>query len=103
VASVGVDCHMVFMVRCAKGLPGSRVRPARIPHHIRMLRVISTSIAAAGYDRDRQILRIRFIGGGTYDYLHVPANIFESFLDAPSKGQFVNWQIKPYYRYTRLK
>jgi hydrogenase maturation factor len=27
---------------------------------------------------------------------------FVGVTDAPSKGQFVNWHIKPRYRYTRL-
>jgi hypothetical protein len=62
----------------------------------------SSSIAAAGYDYDRQTLRVRFIGGATYDYLHVPEDVFEGLLDASSKGRFVNWHIKPSFRCTRL-
>jgi KTSC domain len=64
-----------------------------------MRRVQSSSIAAAGYDRAQEILRIRYVGGPAYDYLAVPPNVFEDFLAAESKGRFVNWQIKPYYRF----
>ena len=39
--------------------------------------------------------------GPAYDYLAVPPNVFEDFLAAESKGRFVNWQIKPYYRFMR--
>ncbi len=65
--------------------------------------VHSSSIAAAGYDPKRRILRIRFIGGDAYDYLRVPMAVFRELLDAPSKGRFVNRQIKPHYAYRRLR
>ena len=67
-----------------------------------MRRVHSSSIAAVGYDRGMRTLRVRFINGGVYDYLQVPTDVFQDLLDASSKGQFVNWQIKPCYPYVRL-
>jgi hypothetical protein len=73
-----------------------------MPDRVAMRRMSSSSIAAAGYDHHRQALRLRYIGGGTYDYLDVPERVFQDFLAAPSKGQFVNWHIKPRYRYVRL-
>ena len=62
----------------------------------------SSSIEAAGYDLERRTLRIRYVGGSTYDYQGVPAIVFKELLAAESKGRFVNWSIKPYYRYTRV-
>src|SRR5258706_11750280 len=62
----------------------------------------SSSIIAPAYDSERRVLRLQYSGGGTYDYYLVPADVFQRFLDAPSKGQFVNWHIKPYYPYIRL-
>jgi lysyl-tRNA synthetase class 2 len=59
----------------------------------------SSSIAAAEYDRNRRVLRIRFRPGGIYDYFDVPADVVREFLNAPSLGRFVNWRIKPHYRY----
>lgn len=67
-----------------------------------MRAVRSSSIAAAGYDPGSRTLRIRFVGGAVYDYLHVPPQIFRDLLDASSKGRFVNWQVKPYFRYRRV-
>jgi hypothetical protein len=67
-----------------------------------MVQMNSSSIAAAGYDHNRRALRLRYVGGGMYDYLDVPASVFQELLDAPSKGRFVNWCIKPRYRYRRL-
>jgi hypothetical protein len=68
----------------------------------------STSIAAAEYDWKRKTLRVRFKAGraahrgGTYDYFDVPAAVVRDFIGAPSLGRFVNWTIKPHYRYRRV-
>jgi hypothetical protein len=78
------------------GVAGGRFAP------IRTRPVQSSSIAAAGYDRAQEILRIRYVGGPAYDYLAVPPNVFDDFLAAESKGRFVNCRIKPYYRFMRV-
>jgi KTSC domain len=88
--------HIVVM-KPHRGHPG---RKRRAPW-IAMRPLESSSIAAAGYDTNRKILRLRYIGGTTYDYANVPPDVFAAFLDAPSHGQFVNWRIKPYYAYSR--
>jgi len=62
----------------------------------------SSSNEAAGYDLKQRTLRIRYIHGSTYDYQAVPAKTFQDLLAAESKGRFVNWSIKPYYRYRRV-
>ncbi|MBO4223395.1 MULTISPECIES: KTSC domain-containing protein [Bradyrhizobium] len=67
-----------------------------------MRRVQSTGIEAAGYGRAQRTLRIRYPGGSTYDYFAVPAKVFKELLDAESKGRFVNWYVKPRYRYKRV-
>ena len=77
---------------------GHRRLPRRIPLPLKE----SSSIAAAEYDRTRRTLRVRFSPGGIYDYLDVPADVIIEFLNAPSLGRFVNWRIKPRYRYVRV-
>ena len=68
----------------------------------------SSSIAAAEYDWQRKILRVCFKAGraphrgGTYDYFDVPKAVVRDFIAAPSLGQFVNWKIKPHYKYKRV-
>jgi hypothetical protein len=52
--------------------------------------------------RGGEMLRIRFILGSTYDYWDVPAKVFDDLLAAESKGRFVNWKIKPYFRYKEV-
>jgi hypothetical protein len=78
---------------------GNRTSRQRIRREIPLFPLRSTSIAAAGYARKWRILRLRYSGGRTYDYLGVSQEVFRAFLAAPSKGQFVNWRIKPHYPY----
>lgn len=62
----------------------------------------SSSIAAGGYHAPSRVLRLRYIDGDVYDYRNVPQVVFHNLLGAPSKGQFVNARVKPYYRYVRV-
>ena len=63
--------------------------------------VDSTSIAALGYDPGKRELGIRFRESGeVYFYFDVPAEEYESFLAAESKGNYLNRILKPKgYRY----
>jgi hypothetical protein len=85
---------------------GARPREAQIRKPLVLKK--SRSIAAAEYDRQRKVFRVRFKAGraahrgGTYDYFDVAAAVVRAFVDAPSLGRFVNWQIKPYYKYKRV-
>jgi lysyl-tRNA synthetase class 2 len=56
--------------------------------------VDSTSIVSEDYDLETKTLRIEYSGGGIYDYLNVPAEIYILFGRAESKGVFVNEQVK---------
>ena len=64
--------------------------------------VKSTNIVSAGYDADRQILRIEFVRGYVYDYHAVPSFVYDLLLDAPSAGRFHNAEIKGKYRYIQI-
>ena len=56
--------------------------------------VDSTSIVSEFYDVESKVLRIEYSSGGVYDYLQVPAEEYIRFLQAESKGVFVNDVIK---------
>jgi KTSC domain len=43
-------------------------------------------------------LTVAYRGGEAYDYFDVPEEVYRDFLAAESKGQFVNFIIKPHYR-----
>ncbi len=63
--------------------------------------VESTNIAQIGYDTATQELRVRFNSGTEYIYQNVPGPVFADFLDADSKGKFLNLNIKGQYEYAR--
>lgn len=67
-----------------------------------MIPVASSNIAAVGYDYDGSILRINFNSGWTYDYYNVPASVYESLMNAPSKGSYHAYNIKNVYPYAKV-
>ena len=68
-----------------------------------MKNVDSSNIAAIGYDRELSELFVQYKNGMTYKYKEVPANIYERFLKAESKGKFMNEEVKPFYDYDYLR
>jgi hypothetical protein len=47
------------------------------------------------------VLSVKYRGGEAYDYLNVPEAVYRKYRAATSKGQFVNFEIKPKYAYRR--
>jgi len=66
-----------------------------------MIYVDSSNIEAIGYDDDSQELHVRFLSGGSYTYHDVPRQIFDELMSAPSKGSFLNREVKNVYRFTK--
>ena len=67
-----------------------------------MIPVDSTSIELVGYDEDARELYVHFRRGRTYVYFDVPPSTYAALLEAPSKGRYLNFEIKPYHEYRRL-
>jgi hypothetical protein len=67
--------------------------------------VDSSSIASIGYDSDNRELEIEFRQSQqVYRYFDVPASEFAAFLNAGSKGSYLNQEFKQKgYRYIPLK
>lgn len=63
--------------------------------------VISSMIAAVGYDADTKTLAVEFTKGGTYEYSDVPLEEWEAFQSAESVGKYFLAQIKPNYEVTK--
>lgn len=63
-----------------------------------MIRVSSSAITAIGYDPISMRMKIQFVQGDTYDFCRVPAHVFESLLNARSKGGFYNDHIRDRYQ-----
>ncbi len=66
-----------------------------------MIYVDSSNIEAIGYDENAQELHVQFLSGGYYVYHDVPREIFDNIMAAPSKGSYLNREIKGVYRYTK--
>jgi hypothetical protein len=59
-----------------------------------MPHVHSSVMTFVKYDDDSGELDITFTSGKTYRYLHVPPEVYDGLLDAESKGEFFNENIK---------
>ena len=65
----------------------------------------STVIASLGYAPAERVLEIEFRQtGDIYDYFDVPADEYDAFRCADSKGTYLNQVFKQHgYRYTRVE
>jgi hypothetical protein len=64
--------------------------------------VTSTTVASIGYDEPTQTLEVEFNTGSVYQYYNVTAFLYEQLMQAPSKGQFLNTNIRNAYPYSRV-
>jgi hypothetical protein len=65
--------------------------------------VTSSSVHEIGYVSSRRLLLVTFSESGKlYAYEGVEPEVYEAFMEAPSKGEFLNTQIKPFYDYRAL-
>lgn len=59
----------------------------------------SAAIRRAAYHPDRRVLDLWYTGGDRYSYFDVPIEIYEALRLASSAGEFVNWVVKPNFRF----
>ena len=65
--------------------------------------VDSSNVEAIGYDPDTQELHVRFLKSGeTYVYYNVEEWVFAELMQADSKGQYLNRNIKDRYDFGKL-
>jgi hypothetical protein len=56
-----------------------------------------SSIRTVGYDGSTRALELEYVNGSVYQYFDVPQPTYAGLLAAPSIGNYVNTEIKPYY------
>lgn len=66
-----------------------------------MIYVDSSNVESIGYDDATQELHVQFSGGAIYVYYEVPRQIFDDLVSAPSKGSFLNREVKSVYRFVK--
>jgi len=64
--------------------------------------VESRTMRSVGYQAGSRILEIEFDSGAVYQYLGVPARIYEQLLTAESKGRYFNNEIRDVYPYVQV-
>lgn len=64
--------------------------------------VASSNIASIGYDEPAQTLEVEFKDGSVYQYYNVQQALYEQLMQAGSKGQFLHYNIKNAYPYSRV-
>ena len=68
-----------------------------------MIFVDSSNIEAIGYDPDGLELHVRFLKSGeTYVYYGVEEWVYSEFLQADSKGAYLNASVKNNYQHGKL-
>jgi KTSC domain len=66
-----------------------------------MIYVDSSNVEAIGYDDDTQELHVQFVSSGYYVYNSVPRPVFDDLMNSPSKGSFINREVKNIYQFTK--
>lgn len=64
--------------------------------------VASSTIVAIGYDEPSQTLEVEFKTGAVYQYYNVTQALSDQLMQSASKGQFLAYQIKNSYPYSRV-
>lgn len=70
------------------------------PERMGWVNVQSSNLAAVRYYGTN--LYIRFTNGSTYQYFHVPLDVYVDLINAPSKGSFHHQAIKGVYDFKRV-
>jgi len=64
--------------------------------------VSSSNIMSAGYDAASETLEVEFKDGAVYQYFNVSGAMYDSFMQASSKGQYFNTYIRNSLPFSRV-
>ncbi len=65
--------------------------------------VRSSNIVSAGYNGNTRKMYLKFHDNSVYEYLDVPPELFQEFMQAASHGKFAHRQIYPNRKYRRCE
>lgn len=64
--------------------------------------VVSSNIAAVGFDEDTGTLQVEFSSGTVYEYQGVPKDVYDGLMAAESKGSYFAKHIRGAYLTAKL-
>lgn len=62
----------------------------------------SSVVSAFYYDSLSSTLRVIYTSGVVYDYINVPAKVYEAMKNAFSKGRYLNEHVKGHYAFRKI-
>jgi hypothetical protein len=65
--------------------------------------IVSSSLAAIGYDPKSATLEVEFNSGAIYRYFAVPKKLFNGLRTAESAGAFFNENIRDVFPFVRIR
>lgn len=110
--SKGIEDFVSKLNYSVKAMPSGKeldlimIEEAELHLHPKMIRnpVVSSNIAAVGYDPEKQMLEVEFINGGVYQYCNVPREVYDNFLSSGSMGRYFHDNIKKQeFTYSKVK
>ena len=66
-------------------------------------RLTSQVLESVGYKPETRTLEVEFKENGVYRYFGVPEKIYREMMAAPSRGAYFNKNIKPNYRFAKMR
>lgn len=68
---------------------------------MKTITVESSALISIAYDSERDVLEVEFCDRSVYQYIRVPAEVYQAFLTAPSKGSYFNRNIRDRFACSR--
>lgn len=65
--------------------------------------VHSKALAAVGYSKRLHALEVEFVNGAIYRYSNVPPEVYRDLLNAPSKAQFYDANVRGHFPSVHVK
>jgi hypothetical protein len=75
----------------------------QIASRIKRQPVHSRALATIGYSKRLHALEVEFVNGTIYRYSNVPPEIYRDLLDAPSKAQFYDANVRGHFPSVHVK
>jgi hypothetical protein len=68
-----------------------------------LTKVVSSTLAAVGYDKPKEHLIVEFKGGSQYLYKKVPQQTFDALMSAVSHGKYFHANVKNIFEFVKIK